>query len=131
MSYETLWSPVARIPTPPLSAMLRSSPFPVISLSPLPGSSCASWITRMLRPPTSTEPEEKINEFLVYKRAAKSFRADLCNRKDSLGLASLKMFLTLLDMTKVTRLMKLVIDSAFDLSSVHKKALYSELQTAK
>lgn len=57
MSYETLWSPVARIPTPPLSAMLRSSPFPVISLSPLPGSSCASWITRMLRPPTSTEPE--------------------------------------------------------------------------
>lgn len=75
--------------------------------------------------------QEKINEFLVYKRAAKSFRADLCNRKDSLGLASLKMFLTLLDMTKVTRLMKLVIDSAFDLSSVHKKALYSELQTAK
>ncbi|THU46508.1 hypothetical protein C4D60_Mb09t05690 [Musa balbisiana] len=44
--------------------------------------------------------EEKINEFLAYKRTAKSFRADLCNRKDSLGLASGKMFLTLMDIDK-------------------------------
>ncbi|KAJ8458546.1 hypothetical protein OPV22_031472 [Ensete ventricosum] len=62
MSCETLRSPVARIPTPPLSplsAMLRSSLFPIISLSPLPGSSCR--ITRMMRPPTSTEPERKVS----------------------------------------------------------------------